>query len=553
MVNHAALESFAIHRTIAPGAEVTEYALLRVRAAATPLGERPSLSVMLVIDTSGSMSGEALTQVIRSTQKIAEMLDARDALGVVAFSSGADTVSPLRRMTRDARAATQAEAVTLRASGNTNMSGGLSHAALQFPARAGDERQVMILLSDGQPNVGASTPKALADEVRRIRERGVAVSSLGYGAAHNDDVMIAVSDAGGGRYAFVADTKLAAGSFARALGSQRDVVLEGVELLLTPSEGVEVRKVFGESQTSFGAGGLKVSLSDLAAGDELNVVVELRVRAPAWEGAWVMLGATLSGRAPVTRELFAEEAPVRITVAPGASEFEPVAVVASALAIADEARTRARGLADRNDFAGAAVVLRGARQALVETPGYRKGSDDPLDDAVEALSDEITNMEKVPAQAEYQKLRKAARDYGDFAQSSSRVSGNRSLAGQSPSQVMYMRKMGGAVVPEAWLVVVAGPGEGAAFRLEAENDIGRGLNAAIRVDDPNVSRVNSRVLFEGGGFWVIDCGSTNGTRVNGVRIERAPLTDGCTIELGAVSLRFDTKSSPTSWAPGKAT
>lgn len=538
MSSNTTLESFAVHRSVAPGAEQTEYALLRVKAADAPTGPRPSLSVVLVLDTSGSMQGEPITQVIHSTRKIAEMLEERDALGVVEFSTAAKTVSPLRRLTPEARATVRNEAASLAATGNTNMSGGLAHAALEFRARTGDERQVMILLSDGQPNVGATTPKALADEVRRIRERGVAVSTLGYGASHSDDVMIAVSDAGGGRYAFVADTKLAAGSFARALGAQRDVVLEQVELLLSPTEGVEIRKVFGEPRTTFSAGGLKVSLADLAAGDELNVVVELKVRAPDREGPWTILGVTLSGRAPVTRELFAVEAPVRCPVSTGATELEPAAVIASALALADEARVKARGLADRGDFAGAAAVLRGARQAVLDTPGYRKGSDDALDDAAEALQDEITNMEKAPAAAEYQKFRKAARDYGDFAQSSNRMTGNRSLVAQTPSQIMFQQHMVGAVVPEAYLEVIAGPGEGTRFRLQAENDVGRGVSAGVRVADANVSRVNSRVVFEGGGFWIIDCGSTNGTYVNGVRIERAPLTHGVVVELGSVKLRF---------------
>jgi Ca-activated chloride channel homolog len=538
MSSTTTLESFAVHRTVAPSAEHTDYALLRVKAADSPSGPRPSLSVILVLDASGSMQGEPIQQVIHSTRKIADMLEARDALAVVEFSTAARTVSPLRRLTPDARTATRNEAAALAAGGNTNISGGLAHAALEFPARAGDERQVVILLSDGQPNVGATTAKALAEEVRRIRERGVSVSTLGYGASHNDDVMIAISEAGGGRYAFVSDTKLAAGSFARALGAQRDVVLEQVELLLTPSEGVEIRKVFGEPRTSFGAGGLKVSLADLAAGDELNVVVELRVRAPEREGPWSLLNATLTGRTPVTRELFAVESPVRCPVAAGASELEPAAVIASALALADEARTRARSLADRGDFAGAAVVLRGARQAIVDTPGYRKGSDDALDDAAEALADEITNMEKIPAAAEYQKLRKAARDYGDFAQSSNRVTGNRSLAAQSPSQILYMQHMAGPIVPEAYLEVVAGPGIGTRFRLLGENDIGRGVSAGVRINDSNVSRVNSRVVFEGGGFWIVDCGSTNGTKVNGARIERAPLTHGALIEIGAVTLRY---------------
>ncbi len=539
MPTAASLHPFIVHRALTPGQTLTTHALLRVKAAAVPAGPRPALSVTLIVDTSGSMSGEPIAQVVDSARKIAELLEERDSLAVVGFASGAYTVSPLRHLTSDARGSIRSEVAALHAEGNTNMSGGIAHAALTTTAPQGDARQAMILLSDGQPNVGSRTPAALAAEVRLVRERGISVSTLGYGAGHNDDVMIAIADAGGGRYAFVADPKLAAGSFARALGAQRDVVLEGVELVLAPADGVEIRKVYGDPQTTFGAGGLRVKLADLAAGDELNVVVELRVTAPMRHGPWTPIEARLLGKVPVTHEGFAHDAPVVCEVGAEAGELDATALVAAALAVAEDARTRARGLSDRRDFAGAAAILRAARQALIETPGYRKGSDDPLDDAVEALTDDITNMEKVPDAEEYQKLRKASRDYGGFAQSSSKM-GSVPLARQTPAMQGYAQQMtGAAVIPEAYLVITEGPGKGSRFRLQSENDIGRGAGATVRVDNHNVSRIHTRVVFNMGGFWAVDCGSTNGTFVNGRKVERAPLHPGTTLTVGDVTMVFE--------------
>ncbi len=54
----------------------------------------------------------------------------------------------------------QREVGALAAGGGTNMSGGLAHAALLFAPRAAGERQIALLLSDGQPNIGASAPAA---------------------------------------------------------------------------------------------------------------------------------------------------------------------------------------------------------------------------------------------------------------------------------------------------------------------------------------------------------------------------------------------------------
>jgi Ca-activated chloride channel family protein len=538
MSSPAALRAFIVHAGPTPAQALTTHALLRITAAAAAEGPRPALAVTLVLDTSGSMQGEPLAQVIESARKITAMLEPRDSLAVVAFASSASTTSAPRRLTPEARGAVRAEVSSLRAGGNTNMSGGIAHAALLTPVEP-DARTTLLLLSDGQPNVGTSTPDGLAQEVRRVRARGANVSTLGYGSHHNDDVMVAVADAGGGRYAFVPDPRLAAGAFARALGAQRDVVLEDVALLLTPAEGVEIRKVFGDPETSFGASGMRVKLADLTAGDELNVVVELRLTTPMRHGPWAALEARLVGRVPVTREGFASDASVRCEVGSEPGALDPTALLAAAIAQADEARGRARALADHRDFAGAAALLRAARQALIELPGYRQGSDDPLDDAVEALTDDIANMEKEPDAHEYQKIRKASRDYGNFAQSSAKM-GRVSLKRQSTSSQAYQRQMvGGDELPEAYLVITDGAGVGARFRLEAENEIGRGAAATIRLDDRTVSRIHTNVTFDAGQFWAVDCGSTSGTFVNGLRTERAPLAAGTTLRLGGTTFVFE--------------
>ena len=109
-----------------------------------------------------------------------------------------------------------------------------------------------------------------------------------------DDILTAIAEGGGGRYTFVIDPKLAEASFIRALGAQLDVVAERVELLLAPGPGVEIVRILEDPPTAFGAGGLRVTLSDLVVGDELNIVAELRVRAPREPGPIRALTATLS-------------------------------------------------------------------------------------------------------------------------------------------------------------------------------------------------------------------------------------------------------------------
>ncbi|MFN7144882.1 MAG: GGDEF domain-containing protein [Myxococcota bacterium] len=70
--------------------------------------------------------------------------------------------------------------------------------------------------------------------------------------------------------------------------------------------------------------------------------------------------------------------------------------------------------------------------------------------------------------------------------------------------------------------------------------IGRDEHGGLVLSDASVSRRHARVRSdEHGAITVQDLGSTNGTAVNGVPIERSALRPGDHLEIGAVSLRLD--------------
>jgi pSer/pThr/pTyr-binding forkhead associated (FHA) protein len=91
----------------------------------------------------------------------------------------------------------------------------------------------------------------------------------------------------------------------------------------------------------------------------------------------------------------------------------------------------------------------------------------------------------------------------------------------------------------ARLEVVAGNATGMSIVVEDELLIGRHAQGAGRLaDDAEISRSHARVTLEGSGFCAVeDLGSTNGTFVNGLRINGpATLSEGDTIELGSTTL-----------------
>lgn len=70
--------------------------------------------------------------------------------------------------------------------------------------------------------------------------------------------------------------------------------------------------------------------------------------------------------------------------------------------------------------------------------------------------------------------------------------------------------------------------------------IGRLPECSITIEDGNVSREHARISPGSGGYAVADLGSTNGTLVNGVRINgQQSLADGDIISFGSTHLRFE--------------
>lgn len=74
------------------------------------------------------------------------------------------------------------------------------------------------------------------------------------------------------------------------------------------------------------------------------------------------------------------------------------------------------------------------------------------------------------------------------------------------------------------------------FRLlsGAIKTVGRAPRADFVVDAPLVSRLHCRLTLQDGGLLVEDLDSTNGTFVNGIRVQRTLMTTGDTLKVGRV-------------------
>ena len=101
---------------------------------------------------------------------------------------------------------------------------------------------------------------------------------------------------------------------------------------------------------------------------------------------------------------------------------------------------------------------------------------------------------------------------------------------------------GRAAATDAFLVVVRGGGisPGERFDLFGGVTIGRSPQADMRIEDRYASSVHARVYSRGATYYVEDMNSTNGTFLNGARLDgEAELSDLDEIRIGDTEMRFE--------------
>ena len=101
-----------------------------------------------------------------------------------------------------------------------------------------------------------------------------------------------------------------------------------------------------------------------------------------------------------------------------------------------------------------------------------------------------------------------------------------------------MREQSGGLAPQT-LRMLNGAGKDRVFTIRAAvTTIGRGLENDLVLDSTDVSRNHARIEYRDGQWFLIDLGSTNGTRLNGQPVRQAAIRGGDQFELGSIMLEF---------------
>jgi Mg-chelatase subunit ChlD len=225
---------------------------LRVALASTEAeAPRAPLSVHIVLDTSGSMSGQAIEDARNAAEAVVAKLAPTDDFSMVTFSDSAHLLvsdGPV-----GPRRATAIERIHgVRADGGTNISAGLDLAYGQAHS-AGipqDAVRIVMLLSDGHANGGDTDPQSLAHRAASAFQEGVQTSSFGLGADFDAALMSRIADRGAGGYYYLADSSQIAPALAREIDARLQPVATALELRVRLRPDVSATKVFGSRELS---------------------------------------------------------------------------------------------------------------------------------------------------------------------------------------------------------------------------------------------------------------------------------------------------------------
>ena len=157
----------------------------------------PSLALALVIDKSGSMANQKIELAKSAALATADLLTARDYIGVVTFDASAYALCPMTSAAD--RAAVADRVARLKAGGGTNIYPALVQAReelLSVPARL----KHVILLSDGR-----STGAGYDDMALRMSAEGITMSTVAVGDGADTDLLARLASLGRGRYYFTDD------------------------------------------------------------------------------------------------------------------------------------------------------------------------------------------------------------------------------------------------------------------------------------------------------------------------------------------------------------
>jgi Ca-activated chloride channel family protein len=224
---------FSVVMDAAPSPFAPKHHILRVGVATPPksAAERKTANLVFLVDVSGSMdSADKIGLAKKSLEILVSQLRESDTVSLVTYAGSTQVVLPATSLEKKSQILKAI--ASLQVGGSTAMGSGLDLAYEQAmkSMRPGSISRV-IVLSDGDTNVGPTSHQKILDIIDARVKAGVTLSTIGFGMGnYRADLMEQLGDRGNGNNYYVDSLDAAKKLFSADLASVLEVAAKDTKL-----------------------------------------------------------------------------------------------------------------------------------------------------------------------------------------------------------------------------------------------------------------------------------------------------------------------------------
>ncbi|KAK4356366.1 hypothetical protein RND71_025337 [Anisodus tanguticus] len=369
--------------------------LVHLKAPHAGQSSRAPVDLVTVLDVSGSMAGTKLALLKRAMGFVIQNLGPADRLSVIAFSSTARRLFPLRRMSDTGKQEALQAVNSLSSNGGTNIAEALKKSAkIMTDRKWKNPVSSIILLSDGQDTYTINSPSVAATQINYrsllpvSMQRNNAASGLhipvhafGFGADHDAVSMHSISETSGGTFSFIEAESFIQDAFAQCIGGLLSVVVQELRVEVECVHPVlhlsSIKAGSYNASLMFDNRSGNIEVGDLYADEERDFLVMIDIPADRSSNDMTLVKVRCTYKDPISKDIVTLDHVGDVKI----ERPDAIGQLVVSMEVnkqrnrlrSAEAMAEARASAENGDLGAAVSILERCRKKLSETVSAQAG------------------------------------------------------------------------------------------------------------------------------------------------------------------------------------